>query len=435
MSTQSITSFTLAGHISNRQSLISKLSLAADVSSQALVEAAFAQWALNFNQHVAGDYAIILPLPQPADAPAQPLFCCLSAFSSYTLFTRIKQQQLQLSTQLNSFNHQAVIDPVAMAQILDNGLIVAPQTLFKGVTQLNNGQSQLWSLTATTAELSASSQLTLQQKINIAASDNNAVGDISVIEAVVQPASGVSFNQLPGLSYLLNQPINASWQIQFDQQMADAEIGHIVSDDGIEDWIELFEPTKPMGSIKQVDVAKKLTQPLLNKARKDNRQILLLLESIYHHEMGDWQTKVRPNFVQWFNLTYRLPTRWAQRRLISEHHGKTIEFACIDSHFIQQLLERQPIITSKTSLHDTVTPGTDLFSFEDASISNIYDAMQRLMTNSFKPVTKRLYNIVTPYSANIFKLHDQHPELVQRFCYQTLTLDYLSRHLGWSVDE
>jgi hypothetical protein len=428
--------FTFTGQINNRDELIKQLGLSADVTVQNLLEAAFIRWSMDFNRYVGGDYVLILPLPRISDSQPKQLFCCLSAFSSYNLFSQSHNNQLKLHTRLDAFNESAEVDPMAMAQLLDNGVIIAPQTLFSGVSQLANGESKLWELTSEPTCISKE-KLTLEQKIYASASlESFSPEPASPESASPEPIKSstlpkATFNQLPQLSQILNQPVSATWQVLFNQQVANNSAEHILCDNGSKQLTALCQSerqeTLNHSGIKQIDVAIKLTRPLLNTARKQNNRQITQLKQRYQKEIDSFKGHNKPDFAQWFALSYQLPARWAQKRQMAEHHGRTITFSCTNSAYIRQVLAKN------SNSSQTEIKSEEVFAFTDASIINLYDAMQRLMGSGFKPVTLKLFNIITPYSANIFKLHQQHSERVNSFCYQTLTLDYLSRHLGWAV--
>ena len=73
--------FSLNGKITNRKHVILQLRLPCNTSDFELIKAAYLKWSISLNLHVAGDYAIVLPLEETSR-----VFLCLSAFSSHQLF-------------------------------------------------------------------------------------------------------------------------------------------------------------------------------------------------------------------------------------------------------------------------------------------------------------------------------------------------------------
>jgi hypothetical protein len=412
--------FMFVGQISNRSFIINSLGLDECISSTDLVYAAYRHWSMHFNQYVAGDYALALPIENIQPGSTVSLFFCLSAFSSHSLFYRVLDNKLTISPTQEKFNHQATVNPIAVAQMLDNDVILPPQTLLKGVSQLANGESQLWHVEKRPAQI-LTVRLGLQQKIDSAGSE--VIQHLTDVNAPTPTAQPFDFNQLPRLSRLLNQPVNVSWQINFHQLMAQNPLDHIISDDGIDDWLAT------QSTQNKVEITAKILRPLLKRSQKQARKMVSALVEDFDKQMNDWTGHSKPDFDKWFALSYLLPQRWAQKRLMAEAAGKTITFSCTNSSFVQQLL-----CLDKPTNVNKETPDS-AFSFSDASIKNIYDAMQRLMWHGYKPVTNQLFHIVPPLSAGLLKQHPNHPDKVNGFCFHTLTLDHLSRQHCWSIDE
>ncbi len=418
------TSFSFCGEITNKQTVLSQLHLTPNTTEQALFNAAYELWGHDLNQHIAGDYSLVLPLLK-----SNTLFCCLSAFSSHNLYYRENEVTLYFSNNFSQFNHNAIIDQRAIAQLLDNEFLLAPQTLFKHVKQLQNGESQLWQLSPEPVQLSTK-QLSLLQKIQSASSDiisvTNEHEQISYTDLI---NSKIAFNQLPEISRTLNSPITDSWQLIFYHSLLSNKQPHINSNEGVNFWLALMEKTPY--SIETIPKFKtKILRPKLKKSIKDNKQTQQTLLTQYHQEMCDWSYIYQPNFYLWLALSFELPSIWSQQRLIAERLNKTINFVFTDSKQVQHLLSADTENTY-TACQSTTAK---IFNFNDPSINNIFDAMQRLMLHGFAPVTHKLFHIVPPISAKLLKQYTNNAKHVENFCFHSLTLDHLARHFNWSLE-
>ena len=409
-------SFSFKGYISNKKLLIEQLNLAADVTTVDLVEAAFNQWALDLNRHLAGDYSIILPLKT-----TNQIFICLSAFSSHALFYQQDNNELSISDRSQDFNNNAEVCPFAISQLLAWGYIVAPQTLLSNIQTLNNGHSQLWQLSPA-IELVSSKQLTLSEKIHSASAEpqQTLIANTTVVDRV----SPDVFNQLPSLSHILNQPVSAEWQIQFLltlQQRTDQT--EIISDEGLN---LLVNHQSPMIKEK-AKFGKKIYRHSLKRYQKPIKKLKECIVHLYQAEISNWLDADVPSFETWLMLSYELPNRWYQQRLIAQSLAQKITFIYTDNTQIKTLIATQvqgvqPLPTQP-----------QLFNLADQSIVNIFDAMQRLMHHGFTPVTHQLFHIVPPVSAKLISYYPRFPAQVTQFCYLALTLDHLARHSAWSV--
>jgi len=165
-------SFLFDGYLTNRQSLIQELELAADTPLQTLLKAAFKAWKLDFNQKVLGDYRLILPIEESSDKSNLPeCFIACSAFSSYRLFYKSNQAEFVLSPSMNDLIQGAELDANAIGQLFTQSYLVPPLTLVKGVRQLANGESQIWQIasgqTGIKAKCLAHKTLSLQEKLHL----------------------------------------------------------------------------------------------------------------------------------------------------------------------------------------------------------------------------------------------------------------------------
>ena len=167
--------FCFNGQITNRKNVISQLNLPSNASDFELTKAAYVKWALALNLHLAGDYVIVLPLED-----TQHVFLCLSAFSSHQLFYRNDKHTINISNTLADFSHQANVDILAINQLLHWRYICTPNTLFKHVSALSNGQSIICQLGSNPAVI-LQKKLSLFEKLNAAQSenDNAEIGNIT----------------------------------------------------------------------------------------------------------------------------------------------------------------------------------------------------------------------------------------------------------------
>ncbi len=403
--------FSLNGKITNRKHVIVQLRLPCNTSDFELIKAAYLKWSISLNLHVAGDYAIVLPLEETSR-----VFLCLSAFSSHQLFYKNNKKTMSISDALADFSHQANVDILAINQLLHWRYICSPNTLFKHVLSLSNGQSFICQLDANPAVI-LQKQLSLSEKLSAAQSENNntEVGNISHNELSFFNI----FNQLPQLSQLLTHPVSALWQIEF---LLSIQISHdhkLISDD--EPQLALIEK-KSKNTFNTNIFRRRLTKQDSALSTFEKR-----LFTQYKLELSSWTLSSEPSFSVWLYLSFELPNRWAQQRLIAQANNKEIQFNYCDNTQLKRLL------VSQNKLIETTPSHSQFFSFNDESIINIFDAMQRLMHHGFKPVTHKLFHIVPPISARLLKKHNKNPRQVEEFCCLSLTLDHLARHANWSI--
>lgn len=402
--------FNFYGQITNRNHVINQLNLAEDASDFELISAAYLKWQLSINVYLAGDYAIVLPLKEKKQ-----VFICLSAFSSHQLFYKINSKTLKMSIQLSDFSQQAKVCPFAVTQLLHWRYISSPNTLFKDVYSLNNGQSIIWQL-ETEPEKISQKQLTLSQKLNAApnAIQANSSGNISNDELSFFNI----FNQLPHLSQIITHPVSALWQIEF---LLLVQISHEK---------QLVCAHKPR--LNQVEQKSKYTlntnifRNRLNEQNSALNKFKKQLLAQYKAEIACEPNENKTSFATWTYLSFELPNKWAQQRLIAKAYNKDIQFNYCNSNKLKQLLSE--------NISSTQPQTSQFFSFNDESIINIFDAMQRLMHHGFEPVTNKLFHVVPPISAKLLKKHKKNPIQVEEFCCLSLTLDHLARHADWSVD-
>ncbi|MBU2968654.1 hypothetical protein KO527_04710 [Pseudoalteromonas sp. C2R02] len=402
--------FSFYGQITNRNHVINQLDLAEDASDFELISAAYLKWQLSINVYLAGDYAIVLPLKEKKQ-----VFICLSAFSSHQLFYKINSKALKMSIQLSDFSQQAKVCPFAVTQLLHWRYISSPNTLFKDVYSLNNGQSIIWQL-ETEPEKISQKQLTLSQKLNAApnAIQANSSGNISNDELSFFNI----FNQLPHLSQIITHPVSALWQIEF---LLLVQISH---------ERQLVCDHRPR--LNQVEQKSKYTlntnifRNRLNEQNSSLNKFKKQLLAQYKAEIACESDENKTSFATWTYLSFELPNKWAQQRLIAKAYNKDIQFNYCNSNKLKQLLSE--------NISSTQPQTSQFFSFNDESIINIFDAMQRLMHYGFAPVTNKLFHIVPPISAKLLKKHKKNPIQVEEFCCLSLTLDHLARYADWSVD-
>ncbi|PAJ74538.1 hypothetical protein CJF42_09965 [Pseudoalteromonas sp. NBT06-2] len=404
--------FSFNGQITNRNNVTSQLKLPENVSDFELIQSAYLKWQLALNLYLAGDYVIVLPLEKN-----QQVFLCLSAFSSHQLFYKNDATTLSISKTLSDFSHQAKVDPFAVSQLLHWRNICSPNTLFKDVFALNNGQSAIWQHESN-PELISQKQLTLSQKLNAAQSETpeHKVGNITNNELSFFNI----FNQLPQLSQLMTQPVSALWQIEFLLLVQISHDHQLICDH--KPQLELVQ-NKSKNSFNH-----NIFRRRLNTQNSPLTKLKKYLFKQYKLEIASGAFESTPNFEVWMYLTFELPNKWAQQRLIAQTYNKDIQFNYCDSNKLKQLLIEQSNPTKTTQPH------SQFFSFNDESIVNIFDAMQRLMHHGFDPVTNKLFHIVPPISAKLLKKHNKNPTQVEEFCCLSLTLDHLARHANWSVD-
>jgi hypothetical protein len=403
--------FSFNGQITNRKSVISQLNLPDNVSNFELTKAAYQKWTLSLNLHLAGDYAIVLPLEEE-----QHVFLCLSPFSSHQLFYKNDTKTISINNTLADFSHQAHVDTFAINQLLHWRYIYSPNTLFKHVSALSNGQSLIWQLSSK-PELIVQKQLSLYERLNAEESEspNDTVGNITNNELDFFNV----FNQLPHLSQLMSHPVSALWQIEF---LLLIQINHEHK------LICNHEPQ--LASLQEKSRNTLNTKIFKRSLSKQNSPLSTLQQTLftqYELELSSWTLASKPSFEVWLYLSFELPNIWAQKRLIAQAYNKDIQFNYCDNTQLKQLLVSQHKSTLTTQSH------SQFFSFNDESIVNLFDAMQRLMNHGFKPVTNKLFHLIPPISSKLLKKHNTNPTQVEEFCYLSLTLDHLARHANWSI--
>lgn len=407
-----LNTLTLKGELTNRTSLIKQLHLTDDATNNTLITAAYQQWGNDMNRHISGDYLIVLPLPK------HQLLMCLSGFSSYQLFYQSDTQSLKISDNLADFSHNAQLTASGIHHLLHGGIPNYHHSLFDHVEQLACGQSIHWQL-GETIELLSHQSLSLQQKLNSAHAEciNSGTGNIKTAELDTTEA----FNQLPTLAQILTQPVSASWQLEFYLQVQQS------------DQVQLCCDQQPIVQFPFTATVKNLSGQLLKKPLKHAAQRLKQLEkqhiSQFKEELANWNISSELDLHTWLYLSFEINEQWAQKRLIAQAKNKKIRFNYCDNATLKQwLLSLTDSKKNKASAISTMP-----FSFNDDSIVNIFDAMQRLMYHGYRPVTNTLFNIVPPLSAKLLKQHAKYPIQVESFCCLSLTLDHLARHANWSL--
>jgi len=403
---------TFKGKLTNKQILIEQLDLDKEATITVLIESAYQQWGALFNQHLAGDYIIVLPLAE------RQLLVCLSPFSSHQLFYRADDNGFFLSDNLSCFSQGATVNTLSINQLLTGRTLYQGNHLFDGVSMLTNGQCQIWQFSPR-LELVSDHTLTLQQKLNSASNQSSEPLVDNIANETFIPTQ--AFNQLPTLARILTEPVSALWQLNFLQQVQQ----HTQPD------LHCQQPPIIMqGVSKTINSlsASLLKRPLMRR-QSALTQINSVLYDQFQRELDDWYEPNTLDFKTWLYLSYELGVQWAQKRLIAQHYDKAIDFGFCDSAKIKHWLNQAPV--EQQSL--TTQPVNPLFSLSDDSIVNIFDAMQRLMYHGYKPVTEKLFNIVPPISAKLIKQHPKHSSQVESFCCLSLTLDHLARHANWSL--
>jgi len=400
--------FSFYGQITNRKHLSSVLNLPQNATDFELIQSAFLKWQSSLNLHLAGDYAIVLPLKEK-----QQVLICLSAFSSHQIFYKNDGKSLRISNQLSDFSTQAKVSPLSVSQLLQWRYICSPNTLFKEFYSLNNGQSIIWQIGSNPKQL-IQKQLTLPQKLDAAPSEAQPTGSEHLNYGEL--ALSNQFNQLPHLCQVLTQPISALWQIEFFLMVQKSQEDQLIC--------------KQKPQLEQVQskfiLNTNILRSCLNKEIRALNKLRDKLNAQYQAEVSTENFKHRLSFETWMYLSFELPNKWAQKRQIAQAYNKQIQFHYCDSSTLNQLLMEK--------LSPTETQHTHIFSFNDESIVNIFDAMQRLMHHGFEPVTNKLFHIVPPISAKLVKKHPNNPTQVEEFCCLSLTLDHLARHANWTVD-
>lgn len=394
---------TFKGQIENRKQLIEQLELEKDCSLHQLLNAAYDKWTVTFNQHVAGDYLLTLPVNAGNE-----LFICLSAFSSHQLFYQILDSELLISNQCKPFREKAKVNPVTVQCLLETGIIVPPLTMFTDVFQLSSGESQLWNITAKPSLLSKRT-LSLKDKLNIHCDASSLA-----LTPLANTSEAYDFNDLPKLSRLLGQPVNQPWPLIFTAQLNETTEKNLIVD----------AATEHLRTVTLSPLTDKLATPLRKRTGKAISALKKQWQQQYEQEMQHWsQPNQQPDFSLWFALTYKLPATWSQMRIIAESTGKTIKFSYTNPALAVQLLQH-------SAPHKRYSP---LFGFDLPSIKNPYDAIQRLMWHGNKSVTHQLFKLVPPFTAGLIKKHPKHPEQVDSFCFHSLTLDHLAQQYQWSL--
>lgn len=490
--------FAFYGRISNRDNVIEMLGLEQEVSTKALLYAAFKTWKLDFNQQVLGDYALVLPLTigssaspdSTLSAPTESgrideCFISCSAFSSFSLFYQATDMAFSLSTQLNDYMTDALLDPVAIGQLFTLQYIVPPLTLVKGVRQMVNGESQIWQFVPQAQGFKvtclAHKTLTLMEKLNTSRRistfdepqsiegtylDAKGLQDESPLDpALVQLQSTEfdAFMALPILSRLLSEPVTHMRQVALFEALLNQEGDTYVSQSGFttlgfkaqghSDALGDSTAQRNQGWDKaaQVDnkrvksLYKRIFKSTLGCAFKAQRQTQLRLRQEYQTQMLSFQAlgqvgaasaqSALPSFDTWLDLSVRLPIVWRQERLMAQSLGKKIHFACLDANVIRHSLVSSKQVNAASGLAFEAFQSSkeaSYFSLEDDSLLNLFDAMQRLMMHGYKPVTNRLFKIVPPLTAKLINQQKQRQK-VETFCMQSLTLDHLSRHQNCSL--
>ncbi|SFC32169.1 hypothetical protein [Pseudoalteromonas denitrificans] len=401
--------FKFNGYVSNRDAVIKELDLDKNTSLYDLILAAFNKWSLDLNVHLLGDFALILPLNKQ-------LFVCTSAFSSHTIFYQHTAHKFEIYDNTKQFTDHK-ISAFSIKQLLEWGYILSPNTLFENIFTLNNGQSQLWQLIPDIKQV-ASKQLTLAHKLHY----SEGVTNSTVISNTENNLTSNVFNLLPKLSHILHQPVSANWQIGFLLNMQKSDSHNINIDVNIDPDFHHDIRVKPER------FSQKIYRPHLKKQSLND--VKKHIFQLYQQEMQDWIVTEVPSFNTWLALSFKLPSKWNQQRLIAQAMGKNITFIYPDATLFNKPLNIKP--PQNKDDHKSEKP-VSFFNFEDESIVNIFDAMQRLMHHGFKPVTHKLFHIVPPISAKLIKQHSTHAKQVEKFCYLSLTLDHLARHSNWSV--
>lgn len=311
--------FTFYGYISNRDSLITRLNLSSMASIEEIAYAAFNTWQLDFNQEVAGDYALILPLEnskacgasatlatsqgQGADKASlvSECFICCSAFASYRLFYRANQEVFELSDRLDPFMDNALLDTTALAQFFCQGYLIPPLTLVKGVRQLANGESQIWQVSTGTERVSVSclahQSLSLIEKLEShglgvvggqvkketaclaegSLSESNlaegffskeSLGASQKAELEQLKANFQGFSALPVLARLLQEPVSHTSQLAFFERLLNLPQGEVlISDLGLDEVMSYASSKQSLASANDTWDSSQLIQNKRFKAR------------------------------------------------------------------------------------------------------------------------------------------------------------------------
>ncbi|MGB0942633.1 MAG: hypothetical protein ACPGUE_09540 [Marinomonas sp.] len=484
-------SFLFDGYLTNRQSLIQELELAADTPLQTLLKAAFKAWKLDFNQKVLGDYRLILPIKDLSDKSNLPeCFITCSAFSSYRLFYKSNEAEFVLSPSMNDFMQGAELDANAIGQLFTQSYLVPPLTLVKGVRQLANGESQIWQIasgqTGIKAKCLAHKTLNLHEKLHLnqlgfqtlksetqtvkseCAQLENKQASVKEDEAIGLLKEGKfnAFMALPLVSRLLSEPVTQLGQLcLLDNLMADSSEAYqsktglyrlqgqaeskqkqatahscgVGTGLGVASQLAELNQAWDKNTLLDIKSLKSLYGPLfksgLSKAFKQQRQTQLKLRQEYQTQMLSFpQGQVTtPSFELWLDLTVRLPNRWQQERLLAEGLGKEVQFVALIQGFAARPIEQSVLALIPNDNQWLKTASKVYFDPQDDSLVNLYDAMQRLMLHGYKPVTHSLLKVAAPpLTAKLIKQQDKRSQ-VDAFCMKSLTLDHLSRHLGCSL--
>lgn len=390
------------GSLTGLEALAKTLNVNGNPSQTELIVQAYQRWGSDFNRHVSGDYALVLR------SDDNKLFLCRSAFSSHALYYSLQDGELQASTTMDPFKRKAKVNPLAIHLLLTQGIILPPLSLLEEVSQLASGESQLWQLGKEPLRLHQQ-QLTLAQKCQV--DDSTKIMVATELTDIEQ----ADFNRLPSICRRLGQPVSDAWQIRFAQAIKQIEADTIISDAGPE-----FITAEQSQLMK---IAAKVLRPMTVKTDKKAAALMAKVKQTYEQEVNDGTLAEAVNFERWFALSFKLPEVWQQMRKLAESEHKQIHFNYAAAAQSKTLLNAQP---------DTIDY-CGPFKFDDISIKNPYDAMQRLMWHGTPEVTKKLFKIVPPLSAGLLKRHPVDPKAVDGFCFTSLTLDHLAKQNQWSL--
>lgn len=369
-----------------------------------VLKAAFEIWGSELNQHLIGDYVILF-------LSEKSLTVVSSSQSSYSLFYK-HENGIKLSFDLEDFieDEGVILDKDTIDRDCFCGVALQKNTYLDNTHQILPGESMVW-------RLEGNIELVENNKTNkfLFGTDSFLMKDIKPLSA--QGFSSFSlFKNIPELTAYLKEPLYCTSLIEFDLLLAQQKSKFISID---QTWLRKREQSN-LGIKKVLKMYGGLIGFQSRKRKKNIRAFRKYLELEFQQQTQQKLTNL--DFEKWFDYKFILP-RWIRtlQRIASRHNKHLL----VPEGLIYGEV-KYPIVKNKRT-------NNPAFNVADVSISNIFDATQRLMYNGER-LTKKLFKVIPPVTASLIKQAEKHPRKVEGICLQLLTLDYLIRFFSYQKD-
>ena len=405
-----------SGSLFNRKDLCRHLNFKTEEATDTqLVKSAYHKYGRGIKKHLFGDFSLVV-----VDYEKKVCLVWRHQLSSYPLYLSCRDNKLLIGQRLKNFQKKGFyeLDDNALTELLHWGVITGNLSIFKGVSQLEAGELQIWKLDEK-PKLTESSVDSIFAEY--APSDSNIYGleDVNY-QVPINIKSSEAFKLLPDLALRQEFPVTCQNQIESYRFLKESTANQVICDLGLGLWGRVhtyrYSDAPPEFDIKSLY----LTQWARSKrpvAYLNDRKTQLEKLQLARGESSEcWRT--------WIKLRYWLPFMQGLLRNQAESFGKEI-FFLVNQPFYRKFGGLEPEISFLRQ--------SNIWKLNDEPILNLFESMQRLFAFGTKGVSKKIFHFAPPVTGNLIRRFHDKSEF-QEFCTACLTLDYLSRFNNWTIE-